>query len=137
MKRSIQSCRGFTLIELMIVVAIIGILAAIAGPSYLESVRKSRRADAQSALLQLAQFMERTNTLSNTYKPGGADPALPFTQTPSGASPFYNLSITSSTPTTFNLSAEPIAGTSQATDKCGTLGIDNLGSKTPSDPGCW
>ncbi|MFI3186333.1 MAG: prepilin-type N-terminal cleavage/methylation domain-containing protein, partial [Methylococcaceae bacterium] len=54
-----QSQAGFTLIELMVTVAIVGILAAIAYPSYQDSVRKSRRADASGALLGLANAMER------------------------------------------------------------------------------
>jgi type IV pilus assembly protein PilE len=59
--------KGFTLIELMVAVAIVGILAAIAIPSYQESMRKSRRADAQSALLNIANAMERYFTQNNTY----------------------------------------------------------------------
>lgn len=58
---------GFTLIELMIAVAVIGILAAIAYPSYVEQVRKSRRADAKAALLSAAQIMERRYTETNSY----------------------------------------------------------------------
>ena len=59
--------RGFTLIELMVTVAIIGILAAIAYPSYLDSVRKSRRTDAKNALTQAMANMERYYTEHNTY----------------------------------------------------------------------
>src|SRR5690606_38472416 len=78
-----KSSAGFTLIEVMIVVAIIGILAAIAYPSYQDHVRKSRRADAQTALLELAQFMERHYTTNGRYlTSANAAPALPFSEAP-------------------------------------------------------
>ena len=59
--------KGFTLVELMIAVAIVGILASIAYPSYQDSVRKSRRADAKGALLGFANAMERHFTENNSY----------------------------------------------------------------------
>ena len=59
--------KGFTLIELMIVVAVIAILAAIAYPSYQDSVRKSRRADAKAVVLNAAQILERCYTQNNVY----------------------------------------------------------------------
>lgn len=68
--------KGFTLIEMMIVVAIIGILAAIAYPSYQQQIRQSRRADAQAALVSLAGAMERIFSQSNSYTIGGVAPAL-------------------------------------------------------------
>ena len=66
-----QKQQGFTLIELMVTVAIVGILAAIAYPSYQSSVIKSRRADAEGVLLGLANAMERHFTESNTYLGAG------------------------------------------------------------------
>lgn len=62
-----KKAAGFTLMELMIVVAIVGILAAIAYPSYMDSVRKSRRADAKAALSNAVQALERYYTEKNTY----------------------------------------------------------------------
>jgi type IV pilus assembly protein PilE len=130
---------------MMIVVAIVAILAAIAYPGYQESVRKSRRADSKGVLLELAQFMERTYTANNTYMPGGANPALPFTQSPKeSANKYYNLTISASTANSFTLQAAPIAGTDQANDRCGTLTLTQTGAKgiigaaagvTVSD--CW
>ena len=77
---------GFTLIELMVVVAIIGILAAVAYPSYAESVRKGRRAEARAALANLMQQQERFFTQNNTYVAFGVGAA--------GTQPFKDFSAT-------------------------------------------
>lgn len=131
--------KAFTLTELMITVAIIGILAAIAYPSYLDQVRKSRRADGKSALLQAAQWMERFYTENNRYNQDRAGNAivLPLTQAPiEGTTKYYNISLSNNctgaatvTANTFTLSACPISTSDQINDKCGTLTLTNTGAK--------
>jgi type IV pilus assembly protein PilE len=132
--------RGFSLIELMIVVAVIAIIAAIAYPSYMDYVRQSRRADATVALLELAQYMERYYTNNGRYTDGdGNYPALPFDEAPrDGSDKYYDLSL-NDTPsaTSYTLSAAP--KNAQENDDCGTLTLDHLGVKGAEDDvdHCW
>lgn len=123
---------GFTLIELMVTVAIVAILAAIAYPSYVEQVNKSRRAEGKSAILQTASQQERFYTLNNTYSTTLAAPSTNYTITVTTPAP--------ATPTdtdTYAITAEPLF-----TDaKCGTLTYDQLGTRTVSGTAdlayCW
>lgn len=134
---------GFTLIEVMIVVAIIGILAAVAYPSYQESVRKSARADAQADLMELAQISERFFTTNNRYDQtrAGAPYVLPFAQSPrSGANPRYNINFAVPAPgQAYLLQAVPAGA--QVADTCGTLSINQLGVTLPAlgtnNRPCW
>jgi type IV pilus assembly protein PilE len=123
--------KGFTLIELVIVVAIIGILATIAYPSYLDYISRARRSDGQVALADLSARMERYFSENNTYQTatigaGGATDVLPNNTSPDT---WYQLAITNQTATTYTLSATP--ANAQATDdtKCQTLTLNNLGVK--------
>ena len=132
----IRRVRGFSLIELMIVVAVVAILAAIAVPSYQEQVRKSRRAQAKADLVEYAQAAERFFTVNNTYV--GFN--LPATKSPreANAPTYYTLGI-QSTPRTFTITAT--AQGAQASDRCGNLSINQAGVKTSSGPApladCW
>jgi len=106
--------KGFTLIELMVTVAIVGILASVAYPSYLNSVTKSRRADAKAALLGFAQAMERHYTTEGTYAGAAADdgdtgsPAIFSTTSPlDGSDIYYNLEIESADANSYVIGAEP------------------------------
>ncbi len=128
---------GFTLIELMITVAIVGILAAIALPSYQDSIRKSRRADAKSDLMGLANAQERYFTLNNQYCDGEACALTSiYTLNPQNAD-YYSFSTESLTATEFNLTAAPLG--SQADDPCGELYLTQSGTRTTSTnaDGCW
>lgn len=126
--------QGFNLVELMIVVAVVGIITAFAYPSYQEQVRKSRRADCSGALASFASTMERFYTVNNTYRgaaAGGADtgaPAIfPTTCPVDGGAATYNLTIQAANASTFEVRAAPIGA--QANDKCGTLTLSNTGLK--------
>lgn len=138
-----KKAQGFTLIELMIVVAIIGILASIAYPSYQEQVRSSRRGDCAGALAGLANAMERYFTVNNTYV-GAAVGAggIPAQCPVDGGTATYNLEISAQAASTYTIQAVPTGV--QADDKCGTLTLDSTGVKgiSGADSGltwedCW
>lgn len=129
---------GFTLIEVMIVVAIIGIIAAVAFPSYQSHVEKTRRNLAKADLLELAQWMERRYATGFDYRDSKVNPTLPFKTSPrNSAEPTaYNLSFkTSVSKNKFELQAVPT--TLQSGDSCGTLTINHQGVKSPATAGCW
>lgn len=118
--------RGFTLIELMIVVAIVAILAAIAYPSYQEHVRKTRRAQARVDLTETVQLLERYYSARNSYA-GFNSSNLRNSQ-----ANFYTISFAESpNAIKFEIEAEPIGA--QSSDKCGTLTINSAGKKGQID----
>lgn len=118
---------GFTLLELMIVVAIVGILATIAYPSYQSYMRRGHRADAQAYLMDLAQRQQQYFIDNRAYAP---DIATLNAVTPSTVASFYTVQIaTAATPPAFSVTAT--ATGSQAPD--GNLTINNAGAKTPAD----
>jgi type IV pilus assembly protein PilE len=129
--------RGITLIELMIVVVVIGILAAIAYPNYQEFSARAKRNEARSALLALATNQERFYLNNNT------DPqdltALGFSTTPT-ATPetgYYTIQVTAADASNFTATATYLHGGNEAT-KCTTFTIDGRGAKTSGpETNCW
>lgn len=142
MKPSEARARGFTLIELMIVVAVVAILAAIAMPSYNEYIRRGHRADARAGLLQAQQWLERAATAMGNYPT-----SLPTAFTWSGDSAKrYTIGLAAgSSNVAFTLTATPKTGP-QASDQCGTYTLTNTGVRGANgkqegeagyEPDCW
>lgn len=132
LKRNLQ---GFTLIEMMIVVAIIAALAAIAYPSYTNYVQRTRRADGKELLMRVAAAQERYYTNMNRYA-SDAEIGLGLTS----ESGYYKVTITrANSDQTYTLTATPQGV--QAVDKCGNLTITNTGFKDKSgnenNGKCW
>lgn len=117
------------------VVAVIGILASIALPSYNEHVRKSRRAGGAACAAAMAQGMERHYTTALTYV--GADAGTLDDRCDPDALRFYTMGLDNVGAKTYRVTAAPRGGTPQAGDSCGTLSIDQAGTKAPSTTGCW
>jgi type IV pilus assembly protein PilE len=135
-KMKIIHSRGFSLIEVMVVLALMGLLTSLAIASYSDSVRKAARGDAQTALVGLASVMQMhyTENTPSTFRgaaSGGGDtgaPAIFPAQSPlDGQNKQYNLTIQSATASAYEVRAVPISGSSAAKDKCGTLTLTSTG----------
>ncbi|NQD91983.1 prepilin-type N-terminal cleavage/methylation domain-containing protein [Pseudomonas sp. CrR25] len=134
-----QQGRGFTLIELMITVVVVGILAAIAIPSYRDYVRRTACEDAKGALTGLANAMERYRAQQGDYldaATAGADtgaPAIFATQSPVDGTPKqFNLTISAASASTYTVTATPIAGSLLAGQ--GTLTLSSAGVRGGNAP---
>lgn len=128
--------QGFTLIELLVAMAVVGILTAIAVPSYGRYVLRSARADARATLVQASQFMERFYAVNNAYDAtrDGTAVALPanFTQSPQSGTPRYNIALTAGTLTATTYSIEAVPTGASAADECGTLSYTSTGARGAS-----
>ncbi len=136
------SAAGFTLIELMIVVAVVAILAAVSYPSYVQYVVRANRAAAQAYMLEVTGLQQRYLLDARAY---AADMATLGATVPPNVSSSYTITtaVTAGPPPGFTVTATPVAGGSQARNdtKCGTLTISDTGAKTASGSGgvatCW
>jgi type IV pilus assembly protein PilE len=148
--------RGFTLIEIMITVAIVGLLAAIAIPSYQESVRKSRRAEARGQLLEVAQYMQRFFSQNDSFATSkdGAAATVPtelarVPRTAAAGAQSYDISCAAaasgaSNPSiaSFKIQAVRKTGGPMASDKCGDFTLENTGVRgvlnaSDTAANCW
>jgi type IV pilus assembly protein PilE len=125
--RSAGAERGFSLIELMIVVAIVAILAAVAYPAYQTQIAKTNRSAAKACLAQYSQFMERYYTTQLTYV--GAAPVLGCA-TESGLDKRYTFSVSNLAASTYTATATPTTIQSAKDSRCGTMTLNQTGART-------
>lgn len=128
--------KGFTLVELMIVVAVIGILAAIAYPSYQESIRKAKRIEAQAEMMDIVKKIQRYKIANFRYLQANGTPITltnigepASLSIPRQGDALYDITLTNVTATTWTLNAIPKTNTTQQVD--GALSINHRGEK------CW
>jgi type IV pilus assembly protein PilE len=123
--------RGFTLMELMIVVAIIGLLAAVGYPAYTNAVKKGQRADAIDSLLTLASSMEEYYMVNDTYKNATIANTIGSATSSEG---YYTVSINTQDDFYYKVKAVAVNGDTD----CGDLFLDSTGKKSSSiGSGCW
>lgn len=140
-----KSGAGFTLVELMITLAIVAILAAVGLPAFQSLMQKARRVDARTGLVQTAQALEACFTEFNAYNDAGCTPWVSGagsvdTQSPDG---YYRVGSKNSagveqlTSARFTLYAKSVEGGVQQGDACGVFVLDSAGTKSAGKEGCW
>ena len=143
---------GFTLIELMIAMAIVAILGAVALPTYTEQIARGRRAEARAQLQLAAQYMQRFYAANDSYAADRANTSIStlvpsqFMQAPAEGVALYKIefgaSMSTVTTTDFTLIMSPVAGQRMANDKCGGFSLDSYGRRGITTTGvsrdsCW
>ena len=141
-----KSAAGFSLIELLVVLVIVGIVSAIALPNYRQHIQRGHRAEAAGALLEAQHFMARYYSAHGRYDGSAQEPGQPpelplrLQGIPAGADLRYQLKLDTVTVNAYELRAEPVG--SMAGDKCGTLTLNQAGLKGLADSelrvvDCW
>jgi type IV pilus assembly protein PilE len=125
--------KGFTLIELMIVVIIVTIIASFGYPSYIQHTTKARRASAESFMLTVANKQEQYMLDARNY---AATLATLNLTTPTDVAANYTITIGNASNTTYTITATPIGNQLTNDTKCPSLTLDQTGSKSPAT-GCW
>ena len=127
---------GFTLIELMIAVAIVAILAAIAVPAYQAYVTRANRGAAKACIAEYAQFMERYYTTNMTYVGADTPLATPL-NCANNISTAYSFTVGTLAARTYTVTATPVNAQLSRDTQCGTLTQDQVSTRTPTTLGCW
>ncbi len=131
--------RGFTLIELMVVVVIVAILVGIAYPAYVDQMRKTRRSEGKALLMEIMSAEERHYTENGSYTTDFTKLGYSTATSVTSDGGWYKVTAgqcgSDALTLCVKLSAAPQGA--QASDSCGTLTLDSRGNKSPSTAGCW